>query len=660
MAPNSQETGPDPESSVAHSDLSPAPPGRAGDASFRPSLPFLEAVLETLPGLVFVFDEENGVVWGNRRLQTKMGYSEGALRGMEPSELFRAADAQAVRQALDAVRAGKTTATVEATLLTKSGETIPCKFTSRRLAEESGQTNALVGVGRELSDREAKERELRRERDRLAALYSGLPSPVVHYEVREGEALIRGLNTAFEEIFGLSAEESVGRNLDALITPDGQVRQAGLLTQRTLEEGSVQAEVVRETKEGPRYFRLDSVLFSEGEQPEGYAIYTDITEQKQREQTLRDEQEALRAMYRITADQEASFEEKVQRLIDLGCEHLNLPYGFLTRISDDTQQIVRVSGDHPLLQPGETCPLSESYCRKTIREESLLAVQNIPNERRNGDPVHEKFDFGTYIGAQILVEGELYGTLCFAAAEAREPPFTERERTFVELMTHWASYELEQRRATEQLERQNERLNSFASFVTHDLRNPLNVAKGRLELAKEKEHPRHLASLGRALDRMNELIEDVLALTWGGHDLDDDDLENCDLVRLAEECWGHVDTSQATLRTEEGPVVKADGGRLQRFLENLFRNSVEHGGDTVTVWMGGLDDGFFVEDDGAGIPEKKREQVFEPGYSSENKGTGLGLNIVQTIAEAHGWTLSVTDGREGGARFEIRGVDTAD
>jgi len=624
----------------------------SGDAGF------LAGVLDSLSGLVLVFDEEDRLLWRNRDVRTTTGHSVEALRGRPLERLFRAGDARVVREALEAVRRGDGPVTVDAAVGTTTGDAVLCAFSLRRLRGTStGESGRVVGVAQEVAGVDSRKRELRRERDRLDALYAGLPSPVVHYEVRNGEALIQGVNAAFEKVFGVAEADITDQNLDGLITPDDRARQAEVLTQRAVEEGSVQAEVVRETDNGARYFRLNSVLFSGGEQPEGYAIYTDVTEQKKREQTLREEQEALRAMYRITADQKATFEEKVQQLIHLGCEHFSLPYGFLTRIRDGVQHVVRASGTHPLLQRGETCPLSKSYCRKTIQDDCLIAVQNAPKEGWEGDPAYEAFELGTYIGTQILVGGELYGTLCFAGTTPRAHPFTERERTFVELMTHWASYELEQRRATERLERQNERLDSFASLVTHDLRNPLNVAKGRLELAKEDDDPHHLRSLGRALDRMDEIIEDVLALTWGGQDLDGEDLGPCDLGQLVEECWRHVDMPEATLQAEDVPVILADEGRLQRLLENLFRNSAEHGGVSVTIWVGGLGDGFFVEDDGPGIPEEKRDEVFEPGYSSEEEGTGLGLNIVQTIAEAHGWELSVTDGREGGARFEVRGVE---
>ena len=88
-------------------------------------------------------------------------------------------------------------------------------------------------------------------------------------------------------------------------------------------------------------------------------------------------------------------------------------------------------------------------------------------------------------------------------------------------------------------------------------------------------------------------------------------------------------------------------------LENLLRNSLEHGGETVTVTIGDIDRGFYVEDDGPGIPPEERDRVFDAGYSTNSEGTGFGLSIVSDVAEAHGWNVTVTEGRSGGARFEI-------
>ena len=78
--------------------------------------------------------------------------------------------------------------------------------------------------------------------------------------------------------------------------------------------------------------------------------------------------------------------------------------------------------------------------------------------------------------------------------------------------------------------------------------------------------------------------------------------------------------------------------------------------------IGELDDkeGFYVEDDGPGIAADDRKQVFEAGYSSTREGTGFGLSIVKEIVEAHGWEIRVTEGTNGGARFEITGVEFGD
>jgi len=205
--------------------------------------------------------------------------------------------------------------------------------------------------------------------------------------------------------------------------------------------------------------------------------------------------------------------------------------------------------------------------------------------------------------------------------------------------------------------RKEKRLEEFASVVSHDLRNPLSVAKGRVELAKEDCGSEHLDSVDDALDRMDVLIEDILALAQEGSDLGE--MEVIETEELSEDCWSNVKTEDATLVTELEGAIKADPGRLKQVLENLLRNAVEHGGENVTVTVGELDDrnGFYVADDGNGIPEEERDKVFETGYSTSEAGTGFGLSIVEEIAEAHGWGIEVKESEDGGARFEVCGVD---
>jgi PAS domain S-box-containing protein len=209
-----------------------------------------------------------------------------------------------------------------------------------------------------------------------------------------------------------------------------------------------------------------------------------------------------------------------------------------------------------------------------------------------------------------------------------------------------------------QLERQNDRLDSFASMVSHDLRNPLNVIQGRLQLALEDGDTAHLEPALRAATRMGELIDDLLQLARQGQALDA--LEPVDVGGMVRDCWSVVDTSSARLTVETDATVRADRSRLAQVFENLFRNAVEHAGPTVSVTVGETSDGFYVADDGPGLQSDDHAAATEAGHSETAGGTGLGLAIVEEIAGAHGWEVTITDAETGGLRVEFAGVTFVD
>jgi PAS domain S-box-containing protein len=261
----------------------------------------------------------------------------------------------------------------------------------------------------------------------------------------------------------------------------------------------------------------------------------------------------------------------------------------------------------------------------------------------------------------------------------------------------------ERKRREQQLKHQNERLDEFVSIVSHDLRNPLSVAAGQteylLDTVEDETIRERLAAISSAHDRMARLLDDTLELARQGQVVGE--TAPVDVATIATDAWEQVETADATLTVEAEATVEADSERFQALFENLFRNSVEHGStssrtesdDSVehgsTSSRPGADDsgehrsnqtasdestdhaeaettvvvadlgptgqnGVFVADDGPGIPEEERTQVFEHGYTTTPSGTGFGLSIVQSIAEAHGWTVTVTASESGGARFEIR------
>ncbi|MFB6201133.1 MAG: histidine kinase N-terminal 7TM domain-containing protein [Halorhabdus sp.] len=286
----------------------------------------------------------------------------------------------------------------------------------------------------------------------------------------------------------------------------------------------------------------------------------------------------------------------------------------------------------------------------------------------------------------------------------------------------------ERRQRIQNLEQQTAQLERFAETLSHDLRNPLSVARGRIDLAQETGEVAQLRTAADALERIERLIDDTLTLARQGQAIAD--REPVDITQLARTAWKTTDTDRTTFEIEPDAAITvyADASRLRTVFENLFRNAVEHGstpdsrqdaaegqtndsastgagwsgsedetartrqsseplmrggsettaehqhtvaearltGDAgegppgCTVRLGRTKNGFYVEDDGPGIPPTEREDVFEYGYTTDEDGTGLGLAIVDAIANAHGWSVAVTDGREGGARIVFEGVDVVE
>lgn len=216
----------------------------------------------------------------------------------------------------------------------------------------------------------------------------------------------------------------------------------------------------------------------------------------------------------------------------------------------------------------------------------------------------------------------------------------------------------ERKAQMQELTRKNDQLDRFSSVVAHDLRNPWNVAHGFLDIARSQDDSQELEKVSNALLRMDQIITNLLDLAKIGATADD--FESISLQELSETCWNSIATPEATLAVKTDMVIEGNVARLSQLFENLFRNSIDHGGTAVTITVDALDDGsgFYVNDDGPGIPPGNRQSVREWGVTTSDTGTGFGLAIVQEIVEAHGWELDITTETEGGARFEFTGVES--
>jgi signal transduction histidine kinase len=241
-------------------------------------------------------------------------------------------------------------------------------------------------------------------------------------------------------------------------------------------------------------------------------------------------------------------------------------------------------------------------------------------------------------------------------AAAHEPAaFTDEDLEAIDQLGTYVEPALERVHSHSSHQDDRDRLEEIASVLSHDVRNPLSVAQGYLELAQDDHERDHLNQVAVAHARIEELLDDMIALARTGDRIGE--LAPVEFREAVEWAWMTVDTNDAELVVGDSAAILADESSLCQLLENLFRNAVDHGGPTVTVRVGCFEDGgFYVEDDGPGIPRDKREHVFGYGYSSMEDQTGFGLSIVQRIVDAHDWEIAVTDSDTSGARFEITDV----
>ena len=486
-----------------------------------------------------------------------------------------------------------------------------------------GQYAALAARVERTVDHHRSRAALAASQERLSLFVQQSPLGVLEYD--ENFEIV-GVNPAGEEILGYHESELVGHTWETLVTEESYDNVDRVTDALSRAEGgwhSVDENVRADGEVILCEWHNRVVTDDGGDVVAVFSQFQDVTERVEREERLEAATERLET---VTNQYEALLE--------------TFPDGGVFMFDEDLTYIV--AGGQGLSAVGLT---EDDFLGRTPFDlfPEDIAEETARNYRR------------ALAGEQTTYEQEYDGSTW----RVRTRPVTNDDGEVVAGMAVSRNV-TEQKRRIDQLNRQKERLEEFASVVSHDLRNPLNVAEGRLELAMADGDETHLAAVERAHGRMRDLIDDLLTLAQAERAVDATTPQS--VAALASAAWQNVETGEATLEADDLTVL-ADRSRLQRLFENLVRNAVEHGGEAVTVRVGAIGDevvrGFYVEDDGLGIPPERREAAFEVGYSTHDEGTGFGLRIVERVAAAHDWTVTLTESADGGARFEFRGVSGA-
>lgn len=514
---------------------------------------------------------------------------------------------------LEAVRADDAFDVHENTVRTADGEIRCIKWHVTGLRDDAGSVTELLVSGSDVTERVETERRLRRYEQTVESstnLLAAVDREYTYVLANRGYREFFGLDP--ETLHATTLEDALGSDQFANIKPD---------VDRALAGESIEYRTTRSGPDGAdhdfhvRYFPLTD---TEGAIRGAVAALRDVTEASERERQRRETRDTFEGLFHGINDAVFvhDFDGRFLAVNETARERLGYDEGELLGMTPwDIDAADQTGNIRELIE--------------TIREEGELTFETV-HVTKSGEqiPVEITSSLVTYFGEEAILS---------VARDITDRK--ERER---------------------QLEREVDRLAEFAGVISHDLRNPLNVAQSRLTLAADEcdEDHEHLAPIERALDRMEAIIEDTLTLARQGETVGE-----TEPVRVADvvgQCWDAVATGEAALEIVDEFGVRADRDRLQHVFENLFRNAVEHAGDEATIRIGRLENGFYIEDDGLGIDTADRERVFEPGFTTQERGTGFGLTIVRQIAEAHGWSVTATAADSGGARFAFHGVEVVE
>ena len=599
----------------------------------------LATVYERVTDAVLAMDSDFRYSYANAEAERLLGIEADDLIGEVAFDVFPELDDTEFGPALRRAMAEQEAVTVE-----EYWPPLETWYLVRIYPAEDG----LSVYFRDIGERKRRERELEHERERYRQLVETAPVGIVGYDADGRIVYANDRAASMAGVEGVSALE--GEPVLEFLHPEDRDRARERM--RRVVEGREQLDQRAYRVEGAdgetRHVTVSGAPMTHDGEPAGQVVVSDITDLKERE-------ELLSELHAATADIAAcdTPEAVYERLVQAAERVLAFDLALADAVEGDRlvpKAVAAEVGDEGYY---EETPLDadDNLAARAVRTGESSVVEDL--QASAVAPASE-----AYRSALTVPIGD-HGV--FQAVAEAAGAFDEADREHVELLVAPAAETLTRldREAeivarTEELERQHERLEGFAGMVSHDLRNPLNVARGRVELAREDHDSEDLEAATRALDRATALIEELLAVAGG--DRPPMDPEPVELAAAAERCWQPVTEEAGRLEVETDRVIRADPTRLDHLLENLFANAVEHGGEGVTVTLGDHEGGFRVEDDGTGIPEADRERAFDRGYSTGQSGAGVGLSVVEQVADAHGWAVELAEGAAGGLRVAVSGV----
>ena len=579
------------------------------EAEQRASEERLRLLFEMAPDAYYLSDLKSNFVDGNKAAEKLMGYTKNELVGKKFLELKLLSRSQIPKAAkLLALNAlGRSTGPDEFTLTRKDGSQVQVEMMTHPI-KVKGQT-LVLGIAHDITDRKNNEQTVQKSEQKFRGLFKYNPEAAVYLDL---DFKVLDVNPRFCQLFGYSKEEAKNGKLNDLIVPENLVDEAERLD-KDAQNGYASHDSFRKRKDGSLVsVSISATPLTIEDKIVGYiGIYKDITKLAEAYEEVEEARKHFQTLFDLMADPVCVISEK----------------GI---VLDVTQKLEEVFGFQ-----------KEELVGKHFGQTGILSLKAKETAAKTFSKRMMGYDVPPYMlemltkkGKEVLVE-----------INARVIPY-KGERATLNVL-----------RDVSERKKLEEKLRVVGSLTRHDVRNKLSAVTGNAYLLKRKlaADPEALGQIGDMEGAVGE-VEKIFEFARVYEKLGVEQLTGMDVAVAFDEAAALFSRVKGVRMVNEcqGVTVLADS-LLRQLFYNLIDDSLKYGEKVGQIRVhcresseGKLE--IVYEDDGVGVPETVRSNLFKEGYG---KGTGYGLFLIRRICEVYGWTIRETGKQGQGAQFTL-------
>lgn len=580
--------------------------------------------------------------------------------------LIPQAEWEQARSRLQQISIHNPVVTFEYQMHTDDGKIEWHEWIDRGIFDARGNITEYQAVGRDITERKLAEEAVKESTTRYRTLFEGIEDAVYVHDL---DGQICDVNEVACQRMGYSRADLLTMNITDLLSPSNQEKYPSRL-QQVIKQGSLTGlSSIHVTKNGDAcHVDVNAKSISYQGRDAVLVVARDLSPRLKAEFTIQLQQARLRALHEVIARPDLDFSEQLDVLVQVGTELLGLEIGIVSQIDGEDYTVQHIFATNAMFSKGQQQRLANTYCSITTTSNDVVAIHHIGETKYRTHPYYQSTHIEAYIGTPIHVNGQPFGTLNFSSLTPFSAPFTDGDKDFVRLMGKWVNTMLERQQSAAEREALIRELDAFAHTVAHDLKNPLGIITGYVEMLQEIDPNPDLvqeisAILSKTSRKMARIVNELLKLAEL-RDREDIEIAPLNMEKIVTEALLRlarlIDAHKSQIEVPPSwHTAVGYAAWIEEIWVNYISNAVKYGGNPPCIELGSddLHDGsvrFWVKDNGSGLSPDEQETLFTEFtriHPTNIDGHGLGLSIVRRIAERLGGTVGVESNIGDGSTF---------